>query len=181
LRRWRQADREPFANLNADPVVMEHFPGVLSREESDAMVDRVESQFDELGYGLWVVEAPENAPFMGFVGLSVPNFRAHFTPAVEIGWRLDRPFWGQGIATEAARLALADGFGRIGLSEIVSFTVPANLRSIRVMERLGMTHNPANDFEHPRLPEGHRLRRHVLYRLSRESFEKYAQAPMSTA
>jgi RimJ/RimL family protein N-acetyltransferase len=168
LRRWRQIDREPFANLNADPVVMEHFPGVLSRAESDAMVDRIEAQFDEVGYGLWAVETPDEAPFIGFVGLSVPKFQAHFMPAVEIGWRLDRTYWGRGFATEAARAALADGFGRVGLTEIVSFTAPANVRSVRVMERLGMTHNPADDFEHPTLPEGHRLRRHVLYRLSRE-------------
>ena len=168
LRRWRQIDREPFANLNADPVVMEHFPGVLSRKESDAMVDRIEAQFNEVGYGLWAVEAPDEALFIGFVGLSVPNFQAHFMPAVEIGWRLDRTCWGRGFATEAARAALADGFVRVGLTEIVSFTAPANVRSIRVMERLGMTHNPADDFDHPRLPEGHRLRRHVLYRLNRE-------------
>jgi RimJ/RimL family protein N-acetyltransferase len=168
LRRWRQIDREPFANLNADPVVMEHFPGVLSRAESDAMVDRIEAQFDEVGYGLWAVETPDEAPFIGFVGLSVPKFQAHFMPAVEIGWRFDRTYWGRGFATEAARAALADGFDRAGLREIVSFTAPANVRSTRIMERLGMTHNPADDFEHPTLPEGHRLRRHVLYRLSRE-------------
>jgi RimJ/RimL family protein N-acetyltransferase len=171
LRRWRQIDRELFAHLNADPLVMEHFPGVLNREESDALLDRIESQFDELGYGLWAVEVPDQAPFIGFVGLSVPNFHAHFTPAVEVGWRLDRPYWGHGFATEAARATLGDGFGRVGLTEIVSFTVPANERSIRVMERLGMTHDPADDFEHPRLPEGHRLRRHVLYRLNRERWE----------
>jgi RimJ/RimL family protein N-acetyltransferase len=168
LRRWRQIDREPFANLNADPVVMEHFPGVLSRKESDAMVDQIEAQFDEVGYGLWAVEAPDEALFLGFVGLSVPSFQAHFMPAVEIGWRLDRTCWGRGFATEAARAALDDGFGRVGLAEIVSFTVPANVRSIRVMERLGMTHNPADDFDHPRLHEGHRLRRHVLYRINQE-------------
>jgi RimJ/RimL family protein N-acetyltransferase len=168
LRRWRQIDREPFANLNADPVVMEHFPDVLSRAESDAIVDRVEAQFDEVGYGLWAVEAPDEAPFIGFVGLSVPKFQAHFMPAVEIGWRLDRTYWGRGFATEAARAALTDGFDRAGLQEIVSFTTPANVRSTRVMERLGMSHNPADDFEHPTLPEGHRLRRHVLYRLNRE-------------
>jgi RimJ/RimL family protein N-acetyltransferase len=174
LRRWRQADRELFARLNADPLVMEQFPAVLNREESDAMANRIESQFNEVGYGLWAVEALDQAPFIGFVGLSVPNFQAHFTPAVEVGWRLDRPYWGNGFATEAARAALADGFSRAGLTEIVSFTAPANERSIRVMERLGMTHDPADDFEHPRLPEGHRLRRHVLYRLSRDRWETVA-------
>jgi RimJ/RimL family protein N-acetyltransferase len=174
LRRWRQIDREPFAKLNADPVVMEHFPSVLSRAESDAMVDRIEAQFDELGYGLWAVEALDEAPFIGFVGLSVPKFQAHFMPAVEIGWRLDRNHWGRGFATEAARAALADGFDRAGLQEIVSFTAAANARSTQVMQRLGMTHNPADDFEHPALPEGHRLRRHVLYRLSRECWSECA-------
>jgi RimJ/RimL family protein N-acetyltransferase len=168
LRRWRLLDRELFAHLNSDPLVMEHFPGVLSREESDAMVDRIETQFDEVGFGLWAIEAPDLAPFIGFVGLSVPNFQAHFTPAVEVGWRLDRSYWGHGFATEAANAALVDGFGRVGLSEIVSFTATENVKSIRVMERLGMTHDLADDFEHPRLPEGHRLRRHVLYRLSQE-------------
>ena len=107
------------------------------------------------------------APFAGFVGLSVPSFAAHFTPAVEVGWRLARPHWGHGYATEAARAAMADGFDRVGLAEIVSFAVPANVRSVRVMQRLGMTHDPADDFDHPRFPEGHRLRRHVLYRAGR--------------
>ena len=171
LRRWRPTDRDLFAHLNADLLVMQHFPSVLTREESDAMADRIETQFDEVGYGLWAVEALDQAQFMGFVGLSMPNFQAHFTPAVEVGWRLDRPYWGHGFATEAARASLADGFGRVGLTEIVSFTVPANERSIRVMERLGMTQDPADDFEHPRFPEGHRLRRHVLYRLSRERWD----------
>ena len=161
------ADREPFAALNADPVVMEHFPGTLSRAESDAFVEMIEAHFATHGFGLWAVELPDRAPFLGFVGLSVPRFDAHFTPAVEVGWRLAREFWGAGYATEAARAAVADGFKTFGLEEIVSFTVPANVRSIAVMERLGMTHDPADDFEHPNLPVGHPLRQHVLYRLRR--------------
>ena len=172
LRQWRQSDREPFALLNADPVVMEHFPGVLSRQESDIAVDRIETHFHEFGYGLWAVESTGEADFIGLVGLSVPTFDAPFMPAVEIGWRLDRAYWGRGFASEAARAALADGFQRIGLGEVVSFTVPANLRSIRVMQRLGMTRDPAEDFEHPRLPQGHRLRHHVLYRLRRSDWEQ---------
>ncbi len=166
LRRWRDSDREPFAQLNADPEVMRHFMRPLTREESDGFADRIERQFEEIGYGPWAVEIPREAPFVGFVGLLRHTFPAHFTPAVEVGWRLDQRFWGRGYATEAARAALADGFQRLGLEEIVSMTVPANVRSIAVMERLGMTRDPADDFDHPNVPEGHPLRRHVLYRIA---------------
>jgi RimJ/RimL family protein N-acetyltransferase len=171
LRRWRPADKEAFALLNADPEVMEHFPSALNRAESDAFADRIEAGFDERGYGLWAVEIPGEADFIGFVGLALHDFPAHFTPAVEIGWRLNRDYWGRGFATEAARTAIADGFDRIGLSEIVSFTAMVNVRSVAVMERLGMSHDPADDFDHPRLPVGHHLRRHVLYRLSRANYK----------
>jgi ribosomal-protein-alanine N-acetyltransferase len=170
LRRWREADREVFAGLNADPVVMEHFPSTLTRPESDAFVDRIERQFEVHDFGPWAVELIDEAEFIGYVGLLIPSFEAHFTPAVEVGWRLARPYWGRGLATEAARAAVTDGFGRLGLSEIVSFTSPRNERSIRVMERLGMTRNPLDDFDHPRLPAGHPLRRHVLYRIDREAW-----------
>jgi RimJ/RimL family protein N-acetyltransferase len=166
LRRWRDSDREPFARMNADREVMRFFPAPLSRAESDAFIDRIERQFDERGFGLWAVEIPGVAPFIRDVGLSVPRFEAHFMPAVEVGWRLDRPFWGRGYATEAARAATADAFERIGLKQIVSFTIPINLPSIRVMERLGMTRNPDDDFDHPGVPARHPYRRHVLYRLS---------------
>jgi RimJ/RimL family protein N-acetyltransferase len=167
LRRWRDADRAPFAAMNADPHVMEHFPAVFSREESDARVERICAHFDRHGYGLWAVEIAEVAPFAGFIGLSVPSFEAHFTPCVEIGWRLAAEYWGRGYATEGARAALAFGFAELGLSEIVSFTVPANTRSRRVMERLGMTYDPGDDFDHPGVADGHPLKRHVLYRLRR--------------
>ncbi len=166
LRRWRASDHEPFARLNADPVVMQYMVGTLSREDSDAFVVRIEQQFDERGFGLWAVEVPGVAPFVGFVGLSVPRFEAHFTPAVEVGWRLDRPYWGRGYATEAARASLADGFERARLPEIVSFTIPINLRSIAVMQRIGMTRDPEDDFDHPGVPKGHPYRRHVLYRIA---------------
>jgi RimJ/RimL family protein N-acetyltransferase len=146
---------------------MEHFPAPLTRAESDAMVDRIEAAFESNGFGLWAVEVLGGAPFIGFVGLAVPTFEAHFTPAVEVGWRLAREHWGRGYATEAARAALEFGFGSVGLDEIVSFTVPANVRSRTVMERLGMTHDPKDDFDHPRIPPGNPLRRHVLYRLQR--------------
>jgi len=167
LRRWRLADRVPFAALNADPRVMEYFPGPVSREESDAMAARIEAHFEQHGFGLWAVEIADITPFAGFIGLNVPRFEAHFTPCVEIGWRLAAEFWGQGFATEGARAALAFGFETLRLDEIVSITVPANRRSRRVMEKLGMTHDASGDFDHPLLPEGHRLRRHVLYRIAR--------------
>ena len=165
LRAWQEDDLEPFAALNADPRVMEHYPAPLTRAQSDAMVrERIVSQFAERGYGLWAVEVPGIAQFIGFVGLQAPNFEAHFTPCVEIGWRLAAPYWGRGYATEAARAAVAFGFTEARLEEIVSFTVPANRRSIAVMERLGMTY--AGEFEHPTLPPGDALRTHVLYKLA---------------
>ena len=167
LRGWRPEDRAPFAALNADPVVMEHFPAPLDREASDALAARLAAHFDERGFGMWAVEAPGVAPFLGFVGLSVPRFQAAFTPCVEIAWRLAREFWGRGYALEAARAALAYAWGPADLAEVVSFTVPANRRSVAMMERLGMRRDLAGDFDHPLLPEGHRLRRHVLYRLAR--------------
>ena len=168
LRSWRPADREPFAALNADAAVMEHFPSPLGREESDAFADRIGAQLNERGWGLWAVQVDGGADFIGFVGLHEASFDAPFTPAVEVGWRLDRAHWGRGYATEAARAAVAFGFGELGLDEIVSFTVPANRRSRAVMERLGMRRDPADDFDHPGIPAGHPLRRHVLYRLRRE-------------
>jgi RimJ/RimL family protein N-acetyltransferase len=167
LRQWREGDLEAFASLNADPVVMEHFPAPLGRAESDTFAERCRRGLEQRPFGLWALEIPGVTPFAGFVGLNVPGFEAPFMPAVEVGWRLDRPWWGHGYASEAARLALAHGFGAAGLDEVVSFTAPVNRRSVAVMERLGMTHDPADDFDHPRLPAGHPLRRHVLYRLGR--------------
>jgi ribosomal-protein-alanine N-acetyltransferase len=164
LRRWRAADRAPFAAMNADPEVMEHFPAALSQEQSDVMIDRIEAAFAAHGFGLWAVEVAATGEFIGFTGLSVPSFEAPFTPAVEIGWRLARPAWGHGYATEAGRRALASAFTDYGLAEVVSFTSVHNVRSQAVMRRIGMTHDPADDFDHPRLPPGHRVRRHVLWR-----------------
>ena len=165
LRRWLATDRGAFAALNADVQVMEHFPSALSRDESDTLAARIEAHFEQHGYGLWAVEIPRVAPFAGFIGLSVPDFDAHFTPCVEIGWRLASEHWNRGYATEGAQAVLAFGFDTLGLDEIVSFTVPGNLPSRRVMEKIGMVHNPADDFDHPSLPEQHR--RHVLYRIAR--------------
>jgi RimJ/RimL family protein N-acetyltransferase len=167
LRPWKDEDLAPFAELNADPVVMEHFPSTLTREESDLMVERIGVRYAETGLYLWAVEVPGAETFIGFVGLSAPAFDAAFTPCVEVGWRLARTAWGKGYATEAARAVVADGFDRLGLDDIVSFTTIGNLRSQRVMQRLGMTRDPAEDFDHPNLPPGHPLRRHVLYRLAR--------------
>ncbi len=167
LRRWRAQDRAAFAAINADPAVMEHFPAPLSPSESDALADRIEATFEASGFGLWAVEAPGVSPFVGFVGITQVEFEAHFTPAVEVGWRLAHRYWGRGYATEAATAAIDFGFESVGLDEIVSFTVPANRRSRRVMERLGMTSDPAEDFDHPGLPAASALRRHVLYRLRR--------------
>jgi RimJ/RimL family protein N-acetyltransferase len=165
LRQWCDKDREAFARMNSDPRVMEFFRGCLSRTESDAMVDHIERHFSERGFGLWAIEVPGVFAFIGFAGLEVPTFDAHFTPCVEIGWRLAFEHWGHGYATEAARLALGHGFGTLAVPEIVSFTTVANHRSRTVMERLGMRRDPADDFDYPKLPEGHALRRHVLYRL----------------
>ena len=166
LRPWRDADLEPFAALNANPRVMEFFPSLLSREQSDAVATRIRNHFVQHGFGLWAVEVPELAPFIGFVGLAVPSFEAHFTPCVEIGWRLACEHWGRGYATESAAAALEFGFSELGLDEIVSFTTRTNQRSMRVMERIGMTRRPEDDFDHPALAEDHPLRRHVLYRTS---------------
>ncbi len=167
LRRWLPADLAPFAALNADSMVTEFLPRPLSQEESNALVARIETHFDEYGFGLWAVEILHGASFAGFIGLLVPHFKSHFTPCVEIGWRLGAEHWGHGYATEGGRAVLAFGFEVLGLREVVSFTVPENVRSRRVMERIGMAHKASDDFEHPLLPDGHPLRRHVLYRIVR--------------
>jgi RimJ/RimL family protein N-acetyltransferase len=172
LRGWRDDDREPWAALNADPEVMAHFPTTLSRATCDRLVDLTMDGWAENGFGLWALERVEDGHFLGFTGLSRPSFEAHFTPAVEVGWRLARHAWGRGFAMEAARAALAFGFETVGLEEIVSFTVPANVRSRAVMERIGMRHDPSDDFDHPKLPEGHPLRPHVLYRLARTDWRR---------
>lgn len=162
LRPWRDDDVEPFAALNADPIVMEHFPAPLDRVGTIASVEWIRAHFDRHGYGLWAVEAPGVAPFIGFTGLARPTFRPD---DVEIGWRLAREHWGAGYATEAARAALAHGFETLGLDEVISMTVPANTRSQRVMVKLGLQRDPSANFDHPKLPVGHPLRPHWLYRL----------------
>ncbi len=165
LRAWRPEDREPFAALNADPVVMEHFVAPLDRGESDAVADKIEADLAERGWGLWAAERLDTGAFIGFIGLSIPGFEADFTPCVEIGWRLAKEHWGQGFAPEGARDAVRFAFEELDLEEIVSFTYVGNRSSRRVMEKIGM--RPTHEFDHPRVPAGHRIRRHVLYTLRR--------------
>ena len=165
LRHWRESDREPFARMNADPLVMQYMPALLTREQSDAMVDRIEAHFRRYGFGLCAVELRDDHFFAGFIGLAVPSFQAHFTPCVEIGWRLPVACWGKGLATEGAQSMVRYAAEVLGLKTLVSFTVPANIRSRRVMEKLGMSHDTADDFDNPGLPEAHPFRRQVLYRL----------------
>lgn len=163
LRRWQDTDIQDFAKLNADPIVMEYFPNTLTLNDTTTMVERIEAGFEQYGFGLWAVVLSSDNTFIGFTGLSVPSFQAPFTPCVEIGWRLSKAHWGQGYATEAAKAALDYGFRVAGLSEVVSFTAVPNLRSRRVMERLGM--KPMGTFEHPKISEGHWLRPHVWYQI----------------
>ncbi len=169
LRPWRDADREPFAELNADAEVMRYFPAPLTRVQSDQLAARAGSHIAAHGWGLWAVEVVGGPEFVGFVGLARPAFTAHFTPAVEVGWRLAREHWGNGYATEAAIASLRFGFEQLGLPEIVSFTSAVNRRSQAVMARIGMGRDQADDFAHPQLPSGP-LRPHVLYRASRDSW-----------
>ena len=174
LRPWRDEDVAPFVALNADPVVMEHFPATQTRAETEAMAERIRQEIAKHGFGWFAAEVPGVAPFIGFIGLWAPTFDAPFAsvqdPIVEVGWRLAREYWGRGYATEGARECLRFGFEDLGLKEIVSFTATTNLPSQKVMQRLGMTHDPAEDFDHPKVARGHRLERHVLYRMRRENW-----------
>jgi RimJ/RimL family protein N-acetyltransferase len=164
LRQWKDSDLGPYTAMNADLEVMRHFPALLTPAESAASFKRLRGAIAERGWGLWAVEV--DGVFAGFTGLNIPTFSAHFTPCTEIGWRFRREFWGRGLATRAAQEALAFGFGVLKLSEIVSFTAATNVRSWRLMERLGFERDVSGDFDHPAIPEGHVLRRHRLYRKS---------------
>ena len=164
LRRWRTEDRDALAAMNADPRVMEYFPKTMTLEESQAMFDRFHAHVDEHGFGIWAVEIPGVAACAGFLGLWRPKFVTHFTPCVEMGWRLAAAHWNRGYATEGAKAAMTYGFESLALDELVAFTAVENVRSRRVMEKLGMTWNPGDDFDHPNMPEGHPVRRQVLYR-----------------
>lgn len=170
LRRLCPDDLEPLAAMNADPEVMCYFPACLDRSETEALIARMDRHFVRHGFGWWAVDVPGVRSFAGFVGLLVPAFHAHFTPCVEVGWRLPRPLWGRGYATEAGRVSIDFAFDHLGLDEVVSMAVVDNAASRRVMERLGMTRRPEDDFGHPKLPFDHPLRRHVLYRISRRAW-----------
>lgn len=169
LRNWKKEDLISFQKLNADPRVMEHFPSPLSKEESDALAGKIMRELEKKSYGLWAVETLKDHHFIGFVGLHYQDFPAPFTPCIEIGWRLSFDAWGKGYAFEAAKKVIEYAFETLQLKELVSFTAASNDRSIRLMERLGMTHDPKDDFEHPKIPQGHPLRNHVLYRLKSHS------------
>ena len=176
MRQWVESDLEPFAALNADPDVMEFFPAPLTRAESDALVERARAELDRQGYGLWALQVRATGEFIGFTGLAWQTFPAHFTPALEVGWRLARAAWGHGYASEAAAAAVARGFDASDVDEIVSMTARANVRSRRVMERLGMARDPADDFLHPRVPDTSPLKAHVLYRMARSPGERRRNA-----
>lgn len=176
LRPWRDGDLTSFARLNADPQVMEHFPAPLTEPESDALAARIREGLTNNPFGLWAVEIPGEAEFIGFTGLSRPTFTTHFTPCIEVGWRLAKQFWGNGYATEAAIASLDYAFRDLKLAEIVAFTIPANKRSRAVMERLSMHRDPKDDFDHPSLPKDHPLHRHVLYRVDRAEWLQKRQA-----
>lgn len=165
LRRFEPRDVEPFAALNADPEVMRYFPKVLTREETVAALERNDARLAKHGIAFTAAELRETGEFIGFIGLAVPGFEAPFIPCVEIGWRLAARFWNRGLATEGAKACLHYGFETLNLTEIIAFTAAPNAPSRRVMEKLNMTHDPRDDFDHPGLPEGHALRRHVLYRV----------------
>jgi RimJ/RimL family protein N-acetyltransferase len=171
LRQWRESDREPYAALNADPAVMRFFAGTQSREASDRSIDTWRTELNERGWSNWAVETLESGAFVGFIGLSVPKRALPFVPCVEVGYRLAKEHWGNGFATEGAKAALDVAFTRLALDEVVSFTALLNLPSRAVMERIGMT-NANEDFDHPALPEGSELRRHCLYRISREAWHR---------
>src|SRR6185436_18443681 len=165
LRRWKLSDREPFAEMNADPRVMEFFPDCLTREESDRLIESIETHVDNHGFGLFAAELKAEAKLIGFIGLHVAGFQAHFTPCVEIGWRIGAQYWAKGLAPEGSRAVIRFAFDRLKLESLVSFTVPENTAARQLMEKLGMTCDPKDDFDHPKLPVGHRLKRNVLYRL----------------
>lgn len=168
---WDERHIAPFAALNADPEVMRYFPSLQDAEQTRATVEAWRAQLADRGWSNWAVERKQDGAFIGFIGLSVPRRQLPFSPCVEIGWRLARPFWGFGYATEGARGALAVGFEQLGLEEIVSFTALFNRPSRAVMERIGM-HDTGRDFDHPALPDGHALQRHCLYTLVRDDWAR---------
>lgn len=165
LRSWRAEDLEPFYNLCADPVVMEYFPALLSREEAQAMIDRMVTNQKNDGYSFMPCVRKDTGQMIGFVGLSYFTKPTHFSPCVEVGWRLDKDHWGLGFAPEAAKACLHYAFDILKVPEVIAMTAVPNLKSRKVMEKIGMTYNPSDDFDHPSVDDGHWLKRHVLYRI----------------
>jgi RimJ/RimL family protein N-acetyltransferase len=174
LRQWRDSDLAPFARLNADPKVMEWFANPLTAEESAEMARRCQTMISHFGWGLWAVEVPDVAGFIGFVGLALTVMPVPFSPFIEVGWRLDKRYWGNGYAPEGARASLAYAFDTLGQSEILSLTTAGNLKSRRVMEKIGLHRDPADDFDHPRLAAGHPIRPHVLYRITAAEWREHS-------
>lgn len=170
LRRFLPEDLDAFAALNADPRVMEYFPSPLDRATVQDYIVRINQKHDEQGYCFWAAELLETGELIGFIGLTQVSYETAFTPAVEIGWRLAYPFWGKGLATEGAKGCLKFAFEKLGLEEVVSFTALANQRSYKVMERIGMKRDI--EFDHPKMEAGHSLQRHILYRISRQEWER---------
>jgi RimJ/RimL family protein N-acetyltransferase len=170
LREWKDSDNEPFALLNADPRVMEFMSKALTRVESDVFIEKIKAHFAEHGFGLFAASLRDNQKFVGYIGLSARTFKSDFAPYTEIGWRLAAEYWNKGLATEGARAVLRHSFTTLNLPEVVSYTVPSNIGSRRVMEKIGLVHQQSDDFDHPNLPAGHPLRRHVLYRLRRSEW-----------
>lgn len=176
LRQWKNEDLIPFAKMNSDPKVMEFFPSVLTKEKSDEIAKKIQKELSEKEYGFWAVEEKKTKKFIGFVGLHLPEFSSHFTPCIEIGWRLAYEFWGQGFAFEAAEAVLKYAFSTLHLSEIVAFTAKTNLRSRKLMEKLEMSHDEKDDFDHPKIPKNHPLSLHVLYRIKNYTLFKKSNA-----
>lgn len=165
IRSWRDTDHQRYAEINADPRVREFLGATLTRPQSDAQISAFDAHERKHGFTFWAVELPTLEPCIGFIGLEITDYSAHFTPAIEIGWRLDPTYWGQGYASEGASAVLKYAFEKLGLEEIVAVTVPQNVKSQSVMNRLGMTYSPDDDFDHPDEEPGHPLQRSVLYRI----------------
>lgn len=176
LREWKKEDRQPFARMNGDPMIMEYMPRALDEKASNKLADRFAEHFEKHGYGLYACERKEDGAFMGFVGLDNVSIDVPFAPAVEIAWRLDYEYWGKGYATEAARRVLDHAFGELKLKEIVAFSVHDNTRAIQIMEKLGMSRDMKGDFDYPALRKGHPLGAFVLYRLSRKDYLAHKKA-----
>lgn len=171
LRTWQASDFEPMCEINQDPTAMEFFPSTQDRKQTSQLIEKIEQHYQQYGYTLYAVELKDSGGFIGFVGLLTPQFEAHFTPNTEIGWRLSAKHWGKGYAPEAAKAVLDFAFNQLNLPEVVSFTSKLNLRSIRVMEKIGLHHDANDDFDHPNLDANDPLAHHVLYRLKYSEYK----------